>query len=354
MNTQQSKPRPQQSKARKPASAKPKQRKQPKKDFGSSDSKTQSVAAAYTKKHTTGKPTQYHLPNGDCVIEHEEFIQDINGSVAFTTTGLSVNPGIPETFPWLSTIAPNYESYCFDKLEFEYQNAVGSQNSGTVMLAVDYDASDPAPVSKVQIASYQDYAKENVWRSFVQRNSRQNLMKRSSYYVRTGSLSANQDIKLYDVGNLFPSTQGMADASTVGELYVRYKVRFMTPQIQNAAVGLARSAVIQTTATASSVTAGSNAGLTVTGNSLAYTVTSVRPYNCLVNVVSTGDPGTQTVTLTGTALVNNPNNLYNGTNSVMRSFHVNFLPGQTLIISNTGPNPNLSTAQFAQFNTSLA
>jgi hypothetical protein len=272
----------------------------PKKKFESSTSRTQSVAAAYSNKNVTGKPNQTHLPNGDCIVEHSEFIQDIPGSVAFGVAGLPVNPGQSTMFPWLSQIAPNYESYKFETLIFTYENAVGSQTAGKVLLGVDYDASDPAPVDKQQFASYQGYSSDAPWKTFTQHNSRENLSKRSSYYVRSGAVPANSDIKLYDVGNLFVATQGMSDATNVGELYVKYRIKFMTPQIQNPAVGLSKSAAVSTIGGVVSKVSGSNAPITVAGDVNSQTITFTSAFNCLVNT-GLGCASAPSIILSGTA-----------------------------------------------------
>lgn len=333
------------------ARPKPKARKAQKnqRNFQSRVSPPQSVAAAYSNKNVTGKPKQTHNAKGDVFVEHSEFIQDINGSVAFAASGLAVNPGISTTFPWLSQIAPNYESYKFDVLEFTFETSVGSQTAGKMMLAVDYDASDPAPVMKSQIASYQDYASDAPWRSFRQHNKAENLSKRKSYYVRSGPPPANSDIKLYDVGNLFAATQGMTDASIVGELYVKYKVKLMTPQIQNPALGLAKSAAISVTSGGVvSVAPLSSAPLTATGDATTITITASAAYNCIFNTAQ-NCANTPSITLGGTATRQIPVLSTSGLTIGCASAQVLFLPGQTLTLTNAGVTPGSGTAFFGQF-----
>jgi hypothetical protein len=58
------------------------------------------------------------------------------------------------------------------------------------------------------------------------------LAQQNAYFVRSGALAANNDIKLYDVGNLFACSQNIATGgSTLGEIYVDYVVVLMTPQV---------------------------------------------------------------------------------------------------------------------------
>lgn len=317
-----------------------------------SKSKLETAPSAQSRFRSTGNPKQTNLPNGDVVIEHLEFIRDIAGSIPFAVTSSPVNPGQPATFPWLSQVAPLYESYLFEKLEFQFQNTCGSDTSGLAMLAIDYDASDPAPSDKIQMASYQGYARDASWKDFSHHSSLANLRKQKSYYVRSQALSANQDIKLYDVGNLFSAVVGTsADVPLVGELYVKYKVRLMTPQLGNVAVGLSKSARF-TASTAANVTiAGSNAPLTITGNTTSGTVlTASAPYSCLVSLIATslsGSPSTDTSASTCT--IEAASTVINAT-TLMYSAQLTFSAGQTFSFVQ-GAAPNNQNISVGQFNT---
>lgn len=317
-------------------------------------SKREMVPVAMSRFRSTGAPKQINLPNGDVIVEHSEYLADVVGTAAFAAFQYPVNPGQPQTFPWLSQMAGLYESYKFDFLEFQYQNTCGSNTNGLVMLAIDYDASDPAPLDKVQLSAYQGYARDAPWKDFIHRSTKQNLNKRESYYVRTGALSANQDIKLYDTGNLFSATQGMSDPQiTVGELYVKYKVRFSTPQLQNVAVGQSKSGRYTATTATSTTVAGSNAPLAVSGNSTdGVSLTALSPYSCLINTqmaVTTGSPVPSTTgsTCTIEASASVINALLSQTTA-----QLSFLPGQIYKIA-PGANPGNMTLQVGQFNTAV-
>ena len=321
--------------------------------FSSTVSVKEYLPVATSNRRVTGKPDIVHLPNGDCVIEHSEFFADLNGTAAFTALQFAVNPGVSGTFPWLSQIAQNYESYVFDKLEFEYQNAVGSTAIGTVMLAVDYDASDPPPVDKIQLASYQDFVREAPWVPFIQKNRPQNLRKRSSFFVRVGALSPNQDIKLYDTGNLVVATQGMAGATPVGELYTKYRVKFMTPQLQNPAIGTSKSSRVSALGAlvAPVASAASNAPLIYGGNGTTLTSTATQAYSALVSItISSGATPPVLDTSASTCTIELPNSSVTG-NSLTGFLQVSFLTGQVLSIGNSAANPANIVLQFGQFNT---
>lgn len=184
------------------------------------------------------RPVTRNLPNGDIIVRHREYCQDVLGSVNFTIQlGLSINPGSTNLFPWLSSMASNYESYLFNSLIFRYENTCNTVATGTVILAVDYDPDDPLPSTKAQALAYRGSVRSPAWSHSEHRSLREDLSKRKSYYVRRGALPAGAERDTYDVGTLNVITQGMGDTSAVGELYVEYEIRFMTPQIGDLSLG---------------------------------------------------------------------------------------------------------------------
>lgn len=188
----------------------------------------QRAPVATSRRTTTNKPRMTTQTNGTTVT-HREFIGDIAGSVDYATNGYALNPGLASTFPWLSKIAANYESYVFRKLSFQYETAVATTTAGTVMMAVDYDATDLAPTSKQSLMAYAQAQRSAPWQesSFNCRGGDLTKFARERY-IRTSS--GGGDLKTYDVGNLFVATQG-TPATDLGELYVTYTVILRTPQV---------------------------------------------------------------------------------------------------------------------------
>ncbi len=262
--------------------------------------KDRSVSAptAKGKVQKNKRPLTVPAENGDIVISHREFISDVAGSVAFAATKYSVNPGLPGTFPWLSTVARSYESYRFEKLEFAYETQAPSTTPGTAILSVDYDASDATPTTKTQAMAYRSSVRSPSWSDCEHMSLKEDLSKRSSYFVRSGSLAANSDVNLYDVGSLFVCTQAQSGSSVIGELYVDYKIRLMTPQIGNVGIGEAIYGIFSGTSNAAPFSSSSGnlpatvgfVGTTPTSNS---TWTFTQPWEGFV-----------TVNLTGTGLSN--------------------------------------------------
>jgi len=209
-------------------------------------------------------------------IHHREYLADITGSVAFDSSVFPINPGMVITFPWLSTIANNWDSYLFRRLEFSYETACASTTPGSVMMSIDFDAADPAPTTKLQLMTYDNAVRSASWQEACYDATLLNLHKFGiQRYTRAAPLAANLDIKTYDVGNLFIATSGQADDKPIGELYVEYIVDLYTPQISPTSAGvLGNPARIWAT---SSLSDASIFGATaaVTGSSVTAAVSTI-------------------------------------------------------------------------------
>jgi hypothetical protein len=162
---------------------------------------------------------------GATVVKHREYIADIAGQSAFTVLPFAVNPGQAATFPWLSTIAKNYDKYRFSALKFIFESTVATTTPGVTMGAFDMDASDVPPTTKAVMMQYQGATRANVWLSHSSVVPR----KCPDLFVRPTSQPAGTDIKTYDVANFYLAVSGTSTGN-VGELYVEYTVELFVPQ----------------------------------------------------------------------------------------------------------------------------
>lgn len=165
-------------------------------------------------------------------VRHTEFVDDIDGTAGFSTVAYAINPGQADLFPWLSKIASRYEKFVMHDLSFVYVTEKSSATNGTVILAVDYDASDDAPSSKAQLLQNEDKERVAPWQKMTLRCSKHNLKDTLARFIRPGALPGGADIKTYDLGTLYVGTSGMADTSPVGELYVQYDIELQTPVLE--------------------------------------------------------------------------------------------------------------------------
>lgn len=181
------------------------------------------------------KPATIKSTTGTTIcVAHTEFIADIisTGS-AFAVTRYAVNPGLNVSFPWLSNMANNYESYKFKKLEYQYKPICATSTPGKVILAIDFDAADAAPSSKLVMNSYEGAVSCSPWDLITYKATNANLNKFGvQRFVRVGIVPTGTDIKTYDIGNILVGTSNTpATSTTLGELYVTYEVEFYTPQL---------------------------------------------------------------------------------------------------------------------------
>jgi len=171
------------------------------------------------------------------IIEEDEYIAEINGSVGFAVTSYPVNIGQSGTFPWGSTIAKLYEKYNFEFLEFYYRREVSefatNGQSGKVMLSCDYDASDSPPASKQQVLDTVPHVDGMPCvEILVLKINPREARAQDSKYVRPGAQPASTDIKTYDLGNLYVSTYGCTNTNVIGELRVRYRCQLKVPVLE--------------------------------------------------------------------------------------------------------------------------
>lgn len=179
----------------------------------------------------------------DMIIEESEYIAEVTvaNEPNFNVVSYPINPGNSTTFPWLSTIAKQFEKYSFERLCFVYKKEVSEYatngQTGKVIMSVDYDASDPAPATKQQMEDTVPHADAMPCESFALQLDVRDLKPNATdaKYVRSGGLPGNSDIKTYDLGNLSVATVGQTSNAVVGELHVVYRVRLIKPVLENLA-----------------------------------------------------------------------------------------------------------------------
>lgn len=171
--------------------------------------------------------------DGKFRISKREFIANIPASSEFTAIKYEVNPGNSTTFPWLSGIAPNFEKYKFLRLRFVFQTSQSTFVPGTVIMAPEFNVTDPLPTNKAQILEYAYAKRSAVWENFSVPLKMEDVMTYKSYYTRNDTQLIG-DKKLYDPLYFIVGTDGLnEDLNIVGELWIDYEVEFSLPQRLN-------------------------------------------------------------------------------------------------------------------------
>jgi hypothetical protein len=173
-------------------------------------------------------------------VRHREYLGVINGSIDYKLqASYPLNPGMSQTFPWLSVVATQFSEYKIKGMVFHYVptsgNAVSSTNAalGAVMIQTTYRATEPAPVSKVEMLNEYWASEGSPASSFVhpiECNPAESPY--TIHYTRSGTPADN--LLWYDLGKTFVATQGMqVDNQPIGDLWVTYEVELKKPVVRS-------------------------------------------------------------------------------------------------------------------------
>lgn len=179
-------------------------------------------------------------------IIHREYICDIISSAtpnAFQVQSFPINPGMAVTFPWLNSIASNYEQFEPHGIVFEFISTSGAFNGatqalGTVIMATDYDPTDNPFINKIEmeITDYSNSGRTSINQIHgieCQPGERGDAI----LFNRSGSVGS-ESLKFYDLGTFQVATVGVSNASVnLGELWVSYDVSFYKKQFFQGQLG---------------------------------------------------------------------------------------------------------------------
>lgn len=170
-------------------------------------------------------------------IRNREYIGDINSSTSFVNRQYVCNPGLPATFPWLSSVAQNFEQYKFRGLMFEFvstsADALNSTNTalGQLIMTAEYNVSAPpyANLQQALNAMWSVSTKPSCSAMApIECSGAQNPL--DVLFVRTGAVPPGQDQRFYDLANMQVMTNGSQAVANVGQLWVTYDVELSKPQ----------------------------------------------------------------------------------------------------------------------------
>lgn len=183
--------------------------------------------------------------NNGIRIKHREFVTSLNttnaGFLGWSTNTTSegplilmINPGDGVTFPWLSSIAPNFEHYTIHSIKFSYTSSVSSFTRGAIAIVPEYDPHNfmerGSPENLPMLLNKVDALKANVWTNnsmTFKRNLGTKKLVRSSHHTTHNA----EHLRQTEVAVLYValySTDNTIDYS-FGDLFVEYDISLMTP-----------------------------------------------------------------------------------------------------------------------------
>lgn len=180
---------------------------------------------------------------GGTIIRHREYLGAITSSAVasqFKIQSFSLNPAQAETFPWLSTIAQNYEEYKPNGLSFEFRStasdAIASSTNlalGQIMMCTQYDPTDPVFTDDISLLNYtwaqSGKVSDNVCH-YVECDPKQSPL--SHLYTRTDAPSNDSDLRFSDFGTFSIASSGLQGTNVqIGQLWVTYEFIMYKPKI---------------------------------------------------------------------------------------------------------------------------
>jgi len=179
-------------------------------------------------------------------VTHKEYIGEVtthpSNSQLFNGQTFELNPGNMITFPWLSTIALQYEQYIPMGIVVEFissaTDTTTSASLGTVTMATEYNVTTTNYTSKremMQSAYSSDSKLTNDQMHGIE--CAPSELQRKVFYVRNfnppADYPSNGSSKAdYDMGKttVAVSGSGLEEGSSVGSLYIHYDFIFIKPQ----------------------------------------------------------------------------------------------------------------------------
>lgn len=297
--------------------------------FGEYKLKRNTVA---TKISEGQDPARMHSMSSDLRVTHREYIVDIISSSSantFQNQAFPINPGLFQSFPWLASIAQQFEEYRIEGMVFEYKPLTGTAiasstnpTMGGVIMATDYNSINGQFVNKQQMDNTEYTTSTPIYGCVyhpIECDPRTNPL--NTLYVRGGAVPGNSDQRMYDLGIFQIATFGVQGTSVVcGELWCSYDVVFSKP-ISTSALGqdvltdhfaLGTVTNAHPLGTTSALRAGSSIGGTITsgttynfptvfqegtflvtagwfGGAVNWTPATLTPTNCTISQIWLGD-----------------------------------------------------------------
>jgi hypothetical protein len=223
--------------------------------FGSGDYQMAGPSAKYNVLTNGSQIPKFSSGAQTNVVCHREYLGDITGTSAFNNTLYPLNPGMSNTFPWLSTVAQNYQEYKFHGLIFEFRplitDFVTNGAPGVVVMSTNYNSDSVAYTSKQQMENAEYAVSVKPTTGLMHGiECAASLTPVSQLFVREAAVPTGQDLRLYDHG-LFQFATQANPIQDLGELWVSYCVEFFKPVLGTVSGELATTHIVRSSASSS-------------------------------------------------------------------------------------------------------
>jgi hypothetical protein len=202
--------------------------------FGSGDYQMVGLPPNYNVLTSSRQIPKFETSERTNIVCHREYIGDVNGTSAFYNREYRINPGNKEMFPWLSSVAQNYQQYRIHGMIVEFRPLITDYvldgKPGVVVMATNYNADAPGYRSRIDMENSEYAVSVKPTMPLVHAiecSPAETPITR--LYVSEGEPPSNQDYRLYDLGKFQFATQANSVTDTIGELWVSYCIEFFKP-----------------------------------------------------------------------------------------------------------------------------
>lgn len=193
-------------------------------------------------KPVTNMVQEVHWNGQATRIAHREYIGSISMSNGFSIASYSIDPTSSFMFPWLYTIAPNFQKWKLLGCVFEYVPTSATAVSGgvpavgQVALGIGYDADAPQPTSLTNLLNTQGSVSGRPFDSIVcPVECDDSYTPTKPLYVYQTPFVTPADFRFNSFGNLFVATQGPSSYSNAGQLWITYDMLLISAFVPSSA-----------------------------------------------------------------------------------------------------------------------
>jgi len=192
---------------------------------------------AMTRSMGSGQPNISHAANGAIRIRFRELIfpgfeldSGIPAGNFQRLNSVNVNPGLDSAFPWLSTIAANYDQYEVHHIGYEYVPGLSAVTTGFFYSVPDYDVTDAYPLTPQQALNQLGTSSVAVWK---EDSIRLRVPAAMAVGPRRFIRQANtmNDNRLSDVAVMHFFVSGFESEFLTAQVWVEYDISLYAPQI---------------------------------------------------------------------------------------------------------------------------
>jgi hypothetical protein len=197
------------------------------------------VSNGYKTKNK-GNPKMKNTSSG-CTIQHAEMFGQLvsvtgnNTLTGFVVGALTIQPGLPKNFQFLSGIAQNYTSYVFHDFCVVFKPTVPTNTPGTVLLCAESDPNYSAPNDKQSMSNHEGCTEDSVWNLQKFLPDKKIYNKQKSYLLRYAKQNVAIDqLKFFDCMQLFFAYSGVPVGTALGDIWLCYTIEYITPRFDRA------------------------------------------------------------------------------------------------------------------------